>query len=369
MVALAAKGKGWSCPNHVVLGIWDKPPSSARPSTPPPVVARVQVAIPGTASRGRGVQVLVSMSGEGWEGIWRFPRSPCPILEGHYVWFLLVLHLRKPIISGLEESQMNNNDNKKNFHFLRNCMISITSYYNSVNSKLGLSNLQMRKLKPGKGKSVPRGLKKFSERAGSEPMSVWNYSPQFYFVFRVNVDLPLYFYMLWRRLREGEEFAYGHMMSPWLSWDLNFCLLSFCLGHSEVTDFELVLEKVHFFMCKMRGGVPCVAGPWENSVGWHMQNSGTSTHEISVDWWWPYHSRAEGSLEGEQLALCLGLESSKHLSLLASSSLWRKKLDIGYVLEEPEPSVFKACDSELRQSRTSFSIDSKVRLIWDNTMV
>ena len=39
------------------------------------------------------------------------------------------------------------------------------------------------------------------------------------------------------------------------------------------------------------------------------------------------------------------------------------------MLEEPELSVFKACDSELRQSRTSFSIDSKVRLIWDSTMV
>ena len=74
------------------------------------------------------------------------------------------------------------------------------------------------------------------------------------------------------------------MMSLWLNWELSFCLLSFYLGPSEVMDFELLLlEKVHFFMCEMTGGVPCVGGSWETSMGWHMQNSDALSHAISVD--------------------------------------------------------------------------------------
>ena len=49
-------------------------------------------------------------------------------------------------------------------------------------------------------------------------------------------------------------------------------------------DFKLLLlEKVHFFMCEMTGGVPCVGGSWETSMGWHMQNSDALSHAISVD--------------------------------------------------------------------------------------
>lgn len=74
-----------------------------------------------------------------------------------------------------------------------------------------------------------------------------------------DVNLPLYFHRSGNRLREGEETACGAMMTSWLTWDLNFCLLHFCLGHSEVGDSEPCLEEAHFFMCKMQGvGMPLV---------------------------------------------------------------------------------------------------------------
>lgn len=132
-------------------------------------------------------------------------------------------------------------------------MISIIPYYNPVNRKLGLSHVQMGKLKPRKGKSLAWGLKIISERAGFEPKSVCQHSPKFYFA--LEVMLPLCSYRLGSRLRRGEEIAHGPIVTPRLSWDLNFCLLLFCIGHSEVTHLELPLERS--ISLGVKGGV-CV---------------------------------------------------------------------------------------------------------------